>query len=187
MDDRPLRPVSSYRVLTGDRGSALLGPLAEVDWWCAPDVDSRPVLWSLLDPRGASARWCGVRLVGRSEEPAAAAARTVMRHRGTRVECRDALLGTTLVRLVRSDDGPLELTHELAVGGFDGPWGAWDGLRAELGGATVRVAAGPRATSSGDGRGLRTVLRADRGQWAALAVAVDAGTPEPHDAEPSDA
>lgn len=106
----------------------------------------------------------------------------MLRRHGARVECRDALVEEGLVRLVRCADAELEITHELSLGGFDREWGAWDGLGCRLDGAAVRVAGGD--TLAVDGRRLATVLRAPRGRWAALVIAVSAngdadGDPDP--------
>ena len=148
-----------------------------MDWWCGPEVDSRPLLWSLLDPKGASARWPDVEEVERSQAPAGPVVRTVLRRSGTVIECRDALVEEGLVRLVRCLDGELEINHELALGGFDRPWGDWHGVGyCRLDGGVVAVTGG---VSSADGRWLTTRLRAPRGGWAALVIAVDVDPPEP--------
>ena len=83
--------------------------------------------------------------------------RTVLRVGGARVECRDALVEEGFVRLARANEADLELAHELAMGGFDQPWGSWDGSRCHLGSAVVSVAGG---TSQPAERWLTTTLRA---------------------------
>src|SRR5207253_2155721 len=124
----------------------------------APDRDSPPVLWSLLDGRGAAARWAGVEAARWSDDPAPAVAHGALRHLGRRVRCRDALLavgaGVALVRLVRSDDGPVELCHQLTVGGFEDTPGAWDDdgdgfARAHLGDGVSVAVDGGRSASDG--------------------------------------
>lgn len=144
-------------------------------------MDSPPLLWSLLDAGGGRARWCEVRLVGHDERPAGPTARTTLRRGGARVECWDGLVGddrgVALVRLVRAAEGDLQIVHELEVGGFDRPRGGWTGGaggRAEttIEGTTVRVEGGEPVVAEG-GRRLRTTLRAERGRWAALVIAVD--------------
>jgi len=97
-------------------------PDGEIDWWCSPDFDSPPVLWSLIDPAaGPSARWVGSRMVRASDAVAGPTARTTLAlDDGARFVCWDGLLdvdGTAvLVRLVRGEDGDVEVVHE--VGGL---------------------------------------------------------------------
>jgi hypothetical protein len=42
------RAISAHRLLGSGRSLALVTPAGEVDWWCAPEPDSPPLLWSLL-------------------------------------------------------------------------------------------------------------------------------------------
>nr|MBA2529213.1 hypothetical protein [Euzebyales bacterium] len=42
-------PIAAHRLLGDGRAVALVRPDATVDWWCAPQVDGTPLLWSLLD------------------------------------------------------------------------------------------------------------------------------------------
>lgn len=139
-------------------------------------MDSPPVLWSLLDADGGAARWCDVRVARWTARPAAPVAHTRLRHAGTEIECRDALVddgcGRSLVRLARNNHGALDLTHELCVGGFDQGWGAWHGPGCSLdSGLEVSVSGGTSTTL--DGRTLLTVLEAAPGRWAALVVSID--------------
>ena len=166
-------------MLSNGRSTALIATAACVDWWCGPEMDSLPLLWSLLDPAGAAARWSGAEEIERSREPTGPVVRTVLRVGGARIECRDALVEEGLVRLVRANETDLVVTHELAMGGFDQPWGSWDGSRCELGSAVVSVAGG---MSQAAGRWLTTTLRAPRGRWAALVVCLD-GNVIPGDAD----
>ena len=162
--------------MSNGRSTALVGAAAEVDWWCGPEVDSRPLLWSLLDPTGAAARWPDVEQVDRSEAPTGPVVRTVLRRNGSTVECRDALVEEGLVRIIRCADAELDIIHELALGGFDRPWGDWHGAGyCRLAGAIVTVSGG---VSSADGPWLTTRLHAPRGGWAALVIAVDVDPPE---------
>ncbi|MFP5317907.1 MAG: glycoside hydrolase family 15 protein [Acidimicrobiia bacterium] len=130
-------PIAAHRLVGGGRSAALLRPDGEVDWWCAPDPDSPPVLWSLLDPvRGTSARWLDARMVRASEDPAGPTARTTLAllGNGRRFTCWDGVLeldgSVVLARLVRGEDGNVEVTHE--VGGVTSslvaPAGRWAGL-----------------------------------------------------------
>ena len=179
MANRPVPPnIAAHRLLGDGRSAALLRPDGEIDWWCAPDVDSPPVLWSLLDPKGAAARFCGVRYAGHEGAIAGPVARTALRHAAGRLECRDALLrgadaGSALVRLVRNLDADLDVAHELALGGFDAPWAAWTEGGAVLPPGPVRVAGGDPEPGPPDGRWLRTRLAAPARRWAALVVSFD--------------
>jgi hypothetical protein len=160
------------------------------------------VLWSLLDPGGAAARWVDVRMVSRSQEPAGPTARTVVRAAGgRRVECWDGLVatagGAALVRAVRAvalaADTPgtgdmVELTHELALGGFDAPWAMWSsGASSEavswLDTTPVRlITGGDPSHTPGGGRWLRTRARAGPERWTGLAVAIGTAGDESFDA-----
>jgi hypothetical protein len=162
--------LGAHRLLSNGRSTALIGTAGCVDWWCGPEMDSRPLLWSLLDAAGAAARWCGAEELERSSEPTGPVVRTVLRVGGAEIECRDALVEDGLVRLVRSNEGDVEMTHELAVGGFDQPWGIWDGSLCQLDTAVVSVVGG---ISQAAGRWLTTTLRAPRDQWAALVVCLN--------------
>ncbi len=148
------------------------------------------MLWSLLDPAGAAARWVDVRMVSRSQEPAGPTTRTVVRAAGGgRAECWDGLVategGVALVRAVRmvtavrsAPGNAVELTHELALGGFDRPWAAWSGAASgacvlSIDGMEIRVIGGTGAPKvSDDGRWLRSVVGAQPGQWTGLAITV---------------
>jgi hypothetical protein len=171
-------PIAAHRVLGDGRSSALVRPDDTVDWWCAPAIDDPPVLWSLLDPAGAAARWCDVEAVARDPRPAGPVTSTTLRHRGGRLETRLALRctddagggGPTLVRLIRNLDAPLDVLHELTTGGFDAPRSPWQGTAAEVNGATLVVHGG---VSVADGWCLRTRLRAERNAWAALTLGFD--------------
>lgn len=173
----PPPAIGSHRLLGTGTSAALLRPDATVDWWCAPAFDDRPVLWSLLDPAGAAARWRGVRMVDATGPPAGATARTVVHHAGGRVLCWDGLLhrsghGVRLVRLVQALDADLVLEHELAVGGFDGPWAGWTvepsgHAVAHPDGCTVTVVGGAPGVPE---RWLRTSVDVRIGSWAGLVV-----------------
>jgi len=138
-------------------------------------MDSPPVLWSLLDEQGATARWTGVRLSASAGRAAGPVLTSVLQSPRGRVECRDALhcdddRGSSLVRLVRGLDQDLDLEHELSLGGFDQPWAVWDGGTAQVGEHEVRLLGG---TSRHDGRVVRTRVSAPRGEWAAVVVTFD--------------
>lgn len=168
-------PIAAHRLLGDGSATALLRPGGEVDWWCAPAMDDPPVLWSLLDPAGAAARWLGVRLSAAAGRAAGPVLDTMLHAEAGRIETRDALhcaddRGSTLVRLIRGVDADLDVEHELALGGFDLPWATWRGQTAVVGGREVRVLGG---TSTVDGRWLRSRVAAPRGEWAALVVTFD--------------
>jgi len=175
--------IGEHRLLSDGRATALIRPDGEIDWWCAPDLDSPPILWSLLDPGGAAARWIGARMSRRSQGPAGPTARTVLVTGTTpgkaRVECWDGVLpardgATALVRLVRALDDQTEVMHWIGAGGFDRPWATWsptDPATASLQAATVFVTGG--VSELGDG-GLRTRLHVRPGVWSAVVVSVNA-------------
>lgn len=138
-------------------------------------MDDPPVLWSLLDPAGAAARWLGVRLSASAGRAAGPVLDTALRAEVGRIETRDAQhceddRGSTLVRPIRGVNADLDIEHELALGGFDLPWATWRSSTALVGGREVRVLGG---TSTVDGRWLRTRVVAPRGEWAALVVTFD--------------
>ena len=138
--------LENLRLLSDGRSAALLGSDAEVRWWCRPRFDSPPICWSLLDPRGGSARWLEATHAGSDGEPAGTTARTRLRIGfAGRVEVWDGLVPTggrhsDLVRLVRALDDDVEVWHALKLGGFSEPWATWvdgaatfDGLAAGRG------------------------------------------------------
>lgn len=160
--------------MSNGRSTALVRPDAEIDWWCAPEMDSTPVLWSLLDPAGAAARWLGARMSSRSTTPAGPTSHTVLASGGGRFECWDGLLavegdGIALVRLVRALDRDAEVVHELSLGGFDAPWGHWRGTSVDIEGGRIHVTGG--IVHDIDETTLRTrlVCRCDR--WEPLVIA----------------
>jgi hypothetical protein len=172
--------IVAHRLISDGRSAALVRPDAEIDWWCAPDLDSPPLTWSLLDPNGARAGFPGLRFSSRSTAPAARTARTTLAGDTGRVEVHDGLLsiddcgGVALVRLVRGLDADLETIHDLALGGFDTARAEWDWT-----GATASATVGRHRVTVTGGRGtveghvLRSRLLADQGRWAVLTVAVD--------------
>ncbi|MEX2659518.1 MAG: glycoside hydrolase family 15 protein, partial [Acidimicrobiales bacterium] len=174
--------IGAHRLLGDGRSSALLTPEAEVDWWCAPALDSPPILWSLLDPAGARAWWPGTRLVDGVTGPAGATARTTLSREGARIEVWDGLLpvrdgGSALVRLVRSLDDPVEVVHELTAGGFDQPAADWKGGHGRLGALDVHVSGG-RTTVDEDG--VVTTELTVPSSWTAIVVSCR----QPVDADP---
>lgn len=175
--------LGGHRLLASGRSAALIRTDGEIDWWCAPDVDDPPILWSLLDPSGGRARWADARMARRCMHPAGPATTTTLMIGGVPVECWDGLVaveggGAALVRLVRTRDDPLDLAHELWVGGFDQPLGEWVGSAAQLGSTSIHVAGGESTVI--DGR-LETRVRAPGGQ-AWTAVVISAGEPVAADA-----
>ena len=115
------------------------------------------------------------------DNPAGPSTRTTLRFEGGRVECRDAVVavedGSALVRLVRSLDGPVLVTAEFRLGGFDGPWARWAGESARVGGLPLTVITDPAEdTDVGSGR---VTLKARPEVWTGLAVV--AGSHDPPD------
>lgn len=176
-------PIAAHRLLSDGRSAALVRPDAEIDWWCAPDFDSPPLLWSLLDAEGGSARWRGARMVRAGGHPAGPTAHTIVLTDGARLECWDGLVagddeGSLLVRLIRCARAALDVTHELGLGGFDGPRASWnDEHEAVIGTTTVAVDGGNARL---DGHRLLTRVQAPAGVWAGLVI----GTGRPVPANP---
>ncbi len=172
--------IEDHRLLGGGRCAALILPDALIDWWCAPSFDSPPLLWWLLDPGGAAARWHGSRPLHRDERPAGPSARTVIEIDGRRVECWDGLVddeqgtGTLLIRLVRALDEPLEVVHELAVGGLGPAAGSWTSGTTTAGSAHLAVVGG---ASHSHGHSLTTSVAAQPGRWSGFCVSVNAEAP----------
>jgi hypothetical protein len=166
-------PLGDHRLLGDGRATALVLPDGEVDWWCSPAPDDPPLLWSLLDGRGAAARWEGAEPVRRPDgPPAGPTARTVVRVGGVEVECWDGLVDGGLARLVRATGGPLDAVHVLALGGFDAEPAVWDGATAVVAGRRLAVSGG-EPCPEGDGAAggvLPRRVRAPAGRWAALVV-----------------
>lgn len=174
--------ISAHRLIGNGRSALLLRPDSEIDWWCAPELDSEPVCWSLLDAGGGRAVFRGARYARRSDEPAGPTACTELATDRGHIEVRDGLLdegdaGVTLVRLVRSlGTHPVELEHELRLAGFGSDAGP-DRWRVEAGGAAARLGerwVGERGGDSraGEGGTLCTRLVAPTSGWAALTIRV---------------
>lgn len=182
---RPGPPIGGHRLLGNGRSLALVTSTGEIDWWCAPELDSPPLLWSLLDHRGAAARWLGARYASTQGRPAGPGARGVVVIDGTRVAYRDGLLdvdGTTcLVRLVRlMGGGGVALCHQLAIGGFDGPRGIPDGVGFRHDGSTIGVFTD--GESAVEGEWLRSTVVACADRWSGLIVTVGPAALELDDA-----
>ena len=126
--------LGAHRLLGQGRGSALIRPSGEIDWWCPNQLHATPLLWSLLDADGGSAHWLDVEIATWDAAPAGATAHTTLRHgggvretgtgaAGWPLDTWDGLVernGTTmLVRLLRSRADTYTVTHRLTAGGFD--------------------------------------------------------------------
>ena len=172
--------LGSLRVIGDGRTAALLTASGEVTWWCAPELDSTPVLWSLLDPAaGAAACWDGVVPVDTVGPVASPCLRTVVRCGTERVECLDGLLlgpdgRPALVRLVRALDDPVEMLHALAAGGFDAPAARWAvegaAARGRLDEGAVTVLSTGATTLASGQVVSRVPVEGDR--WSAVVVAL---------------
>jgi hypothetical protein len=172
-------PIAAHRLISDGRSAALVRADGEIDWWCAPRVDSPPLLWSLLDPEGGFVRWRGARMVQADDAPAGLSTRTVLRFEGGRVECRDAVVsvdgGAALVRLVRSLDRPLLVTAELRLGGFDGAPALWTGESGSIGRLALRVVT--HSAEDADVASGRVTLKAEPEVWTGLAIVAGSGIP----------
>jgi len=177
-------PIGSHRLLGHGIGAALIRPDAEIDWWCPNRFDAEPAMWSLLDRDGGRSRWVGATAATWDGQPAGPTARGVIRVGDRRVTTWDGLIGvdggSLLVRLVRLDaeipsaQDPLHLTHEVAVGGFDGPWLVWHERDVGLSTGTFELLAdGPHARADGESLLIEVEVRADR--WSGLAIAAWTG------------
>jgi hypothetical protein len=179
--------IGAHRLLGDGASAALVRGDGEIDWWCTPEMDTAPGLWSLLDPAGASARWRGVRMAWADGPPAGSALLTGLRHQGGSLECWDVMTGSTeggsaLLRLIRNVDADLDVVHDLALGGFDGPWARWTDEGAVLAGNQVVTVRGgqvllPGERSGPDERWQARRLRAARGKWSALVIGPDSRAP----------
>jgi hypothetical protein len=172
-DQSPRDPaVGSHRLLSDGYSAALVRSDTEIDWWCAPRFDAPPLLWRLLDPKGASARWRIERPLRQPDLPAGAAIETRVHTGAAPIECRDGIVtiddnAVALVRLVRSLDAPCRVTHELVVGGFDMPLASWRGDHASVGGVPLTLVGA--AAQHGPGGRVRHVITADE-SWRGFAV-----------------
>ncbi|MBW3615771.1 MAG: hypothetical protein KY439_10760, partial [Actinobacteria bacterium] len=108
--------------------------------------------------------------------PAGPSARTIVEVDGRRVECWDGLVtaasetGSLLVRLVRALDEPVELEHEIQVGGLATNRGCWTDRTTASGGVAISVAGG---LSDSSGACLTTTVNAQLGRWSGLSVGFD--------------
>jgi hypothetical protein len=131
--------------------------------------------WSLLDPRGGSARWLDSSHAGSDGEPAGPTTRTLLRVGFTgRVEVWDGLVatatgGTDLVRLLRALDDDVGVWHSLKLGGFEEPWATWDDGAAVFDQLPSVTVLGGTTTFGGDGTAL-TQLHVAKERWTALVV-----------------
>jgi len=171
--------IAAHRLIGDGRSAVLVRPDAEIDWWCAPDLDSPPLAWSLLDPHGGRARFPALWFSSCSRAPAGRTAWTTLTGDRGRVEVVDGLLaagdaGVALVRLVRGLDRDLDVEHELGLGGFGTGRAMWQEHKAVTTGHVGRhgvTVTGGRSTA--EGPVLRTRLVAERRRWSALVIAVD--------------
>jgi hypothetical protein len=173
--DLPYRPppIGAHRVLSDGRSTALLTPLAEVDWWCWPRMHSPPLAWSLLDREGGKAWFVGAQLVDAAPGPAGPTTRTTLRIEGVTVEVWDGMLacgdGSDLVRLVRAIDVPLHVVHAVRLGGFDVPPLEWEEGQAHTVDGRSLLVRGGATTFGRDGTAL-TTLHAAANEWAHVSM-----------------
>ena len=127
VEHRP--PLGTRRLLSCGRGAALLRATGEIDWWCPDRFDAAPVLWRLLDPDGATGRWCDVELATWDGVPAGPVAHSTVRTAQGLIDLWDGLLaldaGTVLVRLARPRAVDVVLVHELRCARFGGGGEGW--------------------------------------------------------------
>lgn len=184
-------PIADHRLLGNGHSTALVLPDGSIDWWCAPVVDSPPLLWRLLDPAGPIATWVGAQPSGSGRAVAGHGLRTTVSVDGVLVQLLDGVVavpgGAALGRFVRAVDRPVSLVHHLGVGiaGFDATsgqtrpeWSLVDGT------ATAIVDGQPVMTTAEDvdlsGGVLRVRIDAVPDRWRGLVIAVGADTePDP--------
>lgn len=181
--------IGAHRLLGDGSTTALLTPLGEIDWWCAPTFDAEPLLWSLLDLDGGRSRWRGTRVVASGDAPAGPALRTTLAIAGRRIECCDALLvrpgrGSALARMVRLEpdvpgrpSDPFLVEHELHLGGFERAAASWQDLTACVGGSTwfLRLGEDVSPILDAGGTGMELTVRVTP-EWTGLLL-----TPDDHD------
>ncbi len=168
-------PIGDHRLLGDGWSTALIRPDATIDWWCAPAIDSPPLLWQLLDVHGPTSRWHGAEAVSTSDDVAGPGLRTTVNIGGVQLELLDGLLhpttGTVLVRLVRAVGEPVAVEHRMELGGFEGEAVSWD---ADAAGCADGLAV--TITGHGDtvaiGATARTVLHAVPSEWRGVLVTV---------------
>ena len=174
-----MHPIGAHRLLGDGRSTALVTPDGIVDWWCAPRMDSPPLLWSLLDPKGAEAAWIGGSMVADMGPTAGPATYGTLRIDGRRIRRWDGLVtiagGSCLVRMLQAEAGEVTATHRISVGGFDQAWGhAADGAF-DLPGLSVQLT-NHGYSEAGDAE-ITTSLHVSAHRWTGLVVAVGANRP----------
>ena len=87
-----IRRSASDRLLGNGYGTALVRHDGTVDWWCAPGLDSPPLLWGLLDAKGPVAAWTGAVAVGRTSTVAGPGLRTTVAALGIQFQLLDGLV-----------------------------------------------------------------------------------------------
>lgn len=182
--DHPAPELDAHRLLGDGTMAALLRPDSTIDWWCGPAFDDEPLLWSLLDPGGAFARYSNAVPIEVPRRAAGPLLETLVRIDGHAIDLRDGLLvldGTpALVRLARCDDTSLDLEHELSLGGFERlARSRWDGTVAQFGPFEVHVTSnGAAHPSPSDASVLVSRMQAPAGSWASLVISL--GAPVTH-------
>ncbi|MCU1401119.1 MAG: hypothetical protein JWN62_4228, partial [Acidimicrobiales bacterium] len=170
----PHRPaLGAHRLLGFGAGAALIRPDGEIDWWCRDRFDATPTLWSLLDARGAGARWAGAQIASWDGQPAGPTARTTVRFGERRVMLWDGLVedgsSTALVRLARVQSGePIAIEHHLRVGGFDAPVEIW--TTDERGACTNELFVVGQHLTDANGACLVTPLTVGSATWTGLVI-----------------
>lgn len=176
---------SDDRVLRLGRSSLVLAADGAVVRWRSHDA-TLPLLLDRATDARSTAAFLGTAPHTAAGEDSAPGACTALRSPAGVVEVRDWLVpaaepvgraqpGTALVRLVRSQDAPLDVVHRLRLLAPDPGWFAMNGLAiGYVGERKITVDGGAVALA---GPSVDSRLRAAAGSWAVVTVAVDGHLP----------
>lgn len=175
-------PLGAHRLISQGSGGALVRPTGEIDWWTPQRFDATPALWSLLDPSGASAKWCDATIAIWDSCPAGPTAHTSIRAGSTRLQLWDGLVtvesSSVMVRLVTAPEA-CEVEHELRLGGFDAPAVEWArGVNGHIGsGSFVIIGDGAHVLEGDHSTIVRSTFAVTPNRWTGFAIIAGDGPP----------